>query len=107
MGENLTRYCVDIDGTICSLVPTKKNGDWDYPDAKPFKDKIAKLNKLYDEGHTIIYFTARGMDSGRDLTELTKKQLKEWGVKYHKLIFGKPAADVYIDDKSINDVGLI
>jgi hypothetical protein len=28
-------------------------------------------------------------------------QLKKWKLKYHKLIFGKPSFDVYIDDKSI------
>ena len=50
------RYCVDIDGTICT--PTVGR---DYSTAQPWKDRIDKLNKLYDEGHEIIYFTARGM----------------------------------------------
>ena len=31
----------------------------------------------------------------------TKKQLDSWGLKYHKLILGKPSYDVLIDDKSL------
>ena len=50
------RYCVDIDGTICS--PTVGR---DYSKAMPWWDRIATINKLYDEGHDITYFTARGM----------------------------------------------
>ena len=50
------RYCVDIDGTICS--PTVGR---DYHKAMPWWDRIATINKLYDEGHDITYFTARGM----------------------------------------------
>jgi hypothetical protein len=32
---------------------------------------------------------------------LTTKQLKMWGVKYHGLIFGKPSFDIIVDDKSL------
>ena len=50
------RYCIDIDGTICT--PTVGR---DYHKAEPWKDRIEVLIKLYDEGHYIIYFTARAM----------------------------------------------
>ena len=101
-------YCIDIDGTICS--PTVGR---DYHKATPWKDRISKINKLYDEGNTIIYFTARGMGrfagdpdaatkAAAILTDLTKDQLKSWGCKYHTLILGKPHADYFIDDKGIN-----
>ena len=47
--------------------------------------------------------TARGSTTEIDWTELTAKQLHEWGVKYHELIMNKkPHADVYVDDKAIN-----
>jgi len=48
--------------------------------------------------------TARGKSSGIDHTELTKKQLNDWGYKYHELfpMFSKPTADIFIDDKGIN-----
>ena len=90
-------YCFDIDGTIC----TNTNGD--YEKAKPFIDRIKIVNKLYIEGNKIIMLTARGSTTNLDWTELTKQQLKEWGVKYHELIFGKPEADIFIDDKGISD----
>ena len=104
------RYCVDIDGTICT--PTVGR---DYHKAEPWQDRIKVLNKLYDEGNHIIYFTARAMGrfSGHShyiasekakevLFDLTKQQLNDWGVKYHELIMGKPHADLFIDDKGIN-----
>ena len=105
------RYCVDIDGTICT--PTKGR---DYESATPYKSRIETLNKLYDEGNYIIYFTARAMGRFSDerypiaaakasevLFDLTQQQLKEWGVKYHELIMGKPHADMFIDDKAWPD----
>jgi hypothetical protein len=102
------KYVVDIDNTICS--PTVGRN---YEDAKPWHNRIDKINKLYDEGHIIVYFTARGMgrfDGDPDaawkasqlLTDLTTKQLNTWGCKYHDLILGKPHADYFIDDKGIN-----
>lgn len=102
------RYVIDIDGTICS--PTVGR---DYESAKPWQDRIDTINKLYDDGNTITYFTARGMgrfDGDPDaatkaaaiLTDLTKNQLKSWGCKYHNLILGKPHADYFIDDKGIH-----
>jgi hypothetical protein len=87
---------VDIDNTICVTEGT------DYNDVKPMPERIEKINKLYDEGNTIVYWTARGSVTGIDHSELTKKQFKEWGVKYHELKFGKPPYDLFIDDKNIN-----
>ena len=50
------RYCIDIDGTICSATTGR-----DYHKAMPWWDRIATINKLYDEGHNITYFTARAV----------------------------------------------
>ena len=33
--------------------------------------------------------------------KFTSNQLTKWGVKYHKLIFGKPSFDIYVDDKNL------
>lgn len=85
---------VDIDGTICT---TEKR---DYPNSQPIPDRIAKINWLYDHGHEIHYWTARGTTSGKDWIELTKKQLDEWGCKYHSVNVGKPDYDMWIDDKA-------
>ena len=89
-------YCFDVDGTICTMTE-----DHEYHKAIPIPEMIAKINKLYDAGHTIKIATARGQGSGIDRTELTKKQLKEWGVKYHEFL-KKTSADFYIDDKAIH-----
>ena len=81
-----------------------------YEEAVPFLDRIDKINKLYDEGHEIWYFTARGMSKNPPPSKatiqwysLTKKQLEDWGCKYDHLYMGKPSADYYIDDKGISD----
>jgi len=71
-------YCFDIDGTICSLTDGK------YKKAVPFLDRIKLINKLYDAGNTILYFTARGSTTGIDWRETTKDQLEEWGAKHHE-----------------------
>lgn len=94
-------YIVDIDDTIC-VSPLDKDGKKDYTKAEPFIDKIEKVNRLYDEGHIIHYWTARGGITGIDWTELTVKQLQNWGCKYHSVKTGKPAYDFWIDDKAIN-----
>ena len=62
-------YYVDIDGTIC------QNTQGKYDQAIPNLERIDKINELYDAGHTIVYWTARGSNTGIDWTELTKKQI--------------------------------
>jgi len=88
---------VDIDETIC-ISPE----DRDYAKAVPILTNIEKCNRLYDEGHKIVYWTARGTGSGIDWREVTEKQFKDWNVKYHDLKFGKPVYDLFVDDKNIN-----
>lgn len=87
---------VDIDETICFY-----EGYRHYPDAIPSLENIDKINRLYDEGHTITYWTARGSVTGLDWFEVTKDQLDSWGCKYHYLSVGeKPAYDLLICDKT-------
>lgn len=90
-------YCFDIDGTLCSIT------DAAYDQAEPFHHRIKKVNELYDAGNTIILFTARGSTTGIDWRQVTEGQMLEWGVKYHELLLGKPFADIFIDDKAVND----
>ena len=90
-------FYVDIDDTICS-----HSEDLDYSRATPRPERILKINRLYDQGNTIVYWTARGTGSGINWREITEKQFKDWGVKYHELKFGKPIYDLFIDDKNIN-----
>jgi hypothetical protein len=102
-------YVFDIDGTICKKL-CELNGE-DYMDAEPMTSRIDKVNKLYEEGNTIIYQTARGMgrydnNPAKAIQEFyakTERQLASWSAKYHLLVLGKPAADFYVDDKGVND----
>ena len=92
------RVFVDIDETICFYDGVDRLG---YKNAIPNEKNIAKINKLYDEGHEITYWTARGSYSGIDYLELTANQLEEWGCQYHELSVGeKPNYDLLICDKT-------
>ena len=101
--EKLT-YIIDIDGTICT------DSDGKYDNCRPFYERISYINKLFEEGNTIIYCTARGMGSSNGdqkkaiekYFDYTQKQLKNWGCLYHRLYLGKPNGDIYIDDKAKN-----
>jgi hypothetical protein len=57
---------------------------------------------LYDEGHKIIYWTARGTVTQMSWFKTTYDQLIKWGCKFNELKMGKPAYDLFIDDKNIN-----
>ena len=102
-------YVFDIDGTICAK---DKFQDGDYEKSNPIKERIEVVNKLYDEGHTIIFQTARGMGRFKNNAEkaiemfydFTANQLNSWGIRYHQLFLGKPAGALYIDDKGMRDV---
>ena len=85
---------VDIDETICHYKDVDRLG---YKNAIPILFNIEKINKLYDKGHEITYWTARGSFSKIDYFDLTKKQIEKWGCKYHNLSGGeKPSYDLLI-----------
>jgi hypothetical protein len=91
---------VDIDETICFYSDIRR-----YDLSEPNYENIAKINKLYDDGWKIVYWTARGSVSRKDYTEHTRSQLESWGCKYHDLVTGtspnpKPHFDLVVDDKA-------
>ena len=93
------KYYADIDNTVFSL-PYK--GSTEYDKHTPIPERIAHFNKLFDQGHEIYYFTARGVTSGIDWFEMTKNQLLEAGAKFTGLNVGnKHNFDILIDDKAI------
>lgn len=89
-------YIIDIDNTICITEGS------DYNNSKPMFDRIAKINDLYDQGHTVIYWTARGGSTGLDWTDKTHSQLAAWGCRYDEIRMNKPSYDVWVDDKAFN-----
>ena len=90
---------VDIDDTICYY---ENNNDIDYSNAIPYTERIEKINKLFNEDNTIIYWTARGTKTGINWFKITLEQLNKWNCKFHELRMNKPVYDLFIDDKNIN-----
>lgn len=90
------RIFVDIDNTICHA-----EDDSDYSKATPIIKRIDRINQLYDQGHEIVYWTARGSGTGIIWFEITRAQLVDWGCKFHELRMGKPVYDLFLDDKNI------
>jgi hypothetical protein len=86
---------VDIDNTICLTI------GMDYEGSTAIDENIQKINKLFDDGNQITYYTASGSVSKIDWFEVTKNQLDSWGCKYHNLSVGeKPPYDLLICDKT-------
>ena len=103
--NNKMKIAVDIDNTIVELKPSNEIFE-----AKAIKEMVEFVNKLYDLGHEIIIYTARGMTKLNGQAHLipneyfikTKNQLDDIGIKYHSLVFGKLNYDLLIDDKAVN-----
>lgn len=94
---------IDIDDTISFTY------NRDFENSVPNQPVIDRINELYDEGWKIILLTARGGKSCNTLEEkelkyrdVTERWLNKHNVKYHLLMFGKPNADYYVDDKNLS-----
>ena len=107
--EQTRTICFDLDGTICETDEMLPIPERYYKSV--VKPKIRTVvRSFYSKGYKIIIDTAR-TSSAKGLTKylykwkirkLTQEQLKQWDVPYHELRVGiKPAADIYIDDKSV------
>ena len=87
--EGVKNYLIDIDGTVCDDIPNEE------PErmltAEVYPDALKTLNKWYDEGHIICFFTSR-TEEHRTYTEIW---LRENGFKYHSLLMGKPRGGNY------------
>lgn len=100
------RICFDLDNTLVTY-PTIPG---DYSTVKPIPRMIKLLNKLKHDGHIIIIYTARRMMTKqhnvgaviKDIGYQTFKTLEDFNIPYDELLFGKPIADIYIDDRAIN-----
>lgn len=89
LAEGVKNYLIDIDGTVCDDIPNEE------PErmltAKAYPDALKTLNKWYDEGHIICFFTSRTEEH----REYTERWLKENGFKYHSILMGKPRGGNY------------
>ncbi len=87
--DNIKNYLIDIDGTICDDIPNEEPERM--ATAELYPDALETLNKWYDEGHLICFFTSR-LEEHREVTE---KWLNDNGFKYHSLLMGKPRGGNY------------
>jgi hypothetical protein len=103
----------DLDDVICFRPEGYEHlGPEKYSYCQPYEKTIDIVNSLYDDGHKIIIYTARGMSQyNGNIIEIysklynqTNDQMKAWGLKYHQLVMGKLHYDVLVDDKALNSV---
>ncbi len=87
--EDVKNFLIDIDGTICEDIPNEEPERME--DAKLFDGALETINKWYDEGHIITFFTSR-TEAHREVTE---KWLMKHQFKYHGILFGKPRGGNY------------
>ena len=86
---HVKNYMIDIDGTICDDIPNEEPERM--ATAELYPDALVTLNKWYDEGHIITFFTSR-IEEHREITEIW---LKKHGFKYHGMLMGKPRGGNY------------
>jgi uncharacterized HAD superfamily protein len=87
--DNIKNYLIDIDGTICDDIPNEEPERM--ATAELYPEALETLNKWFDEGHQICFFTSR-LEEHREVTEVW---LKENGFKYQSLLMGKPRGGNY------------
>ena len=82
-------YLIDIDGTVCDDIPNEE------PERMgtvlPYPDALKILNKWYDEGHIITFFTSRTEEH----REITEQWLEKHNFRYHGLLMNKPRGGNY------------
>ncbi len=104
LNKKMKVMLIDIDGTICDDV---KNEDSHlYYEAKIISGSLEQINKWYEEGNIITFFTAR---ENKDRV-VTENWLRENGFKYHGLVMDKPRClnnedeYVWIDNRKVRGV---
>ena len=99
------RICIDLDGTICEI----RKDSQTYEDVKVKAGAKERIHALREAGHTIIIYTARNMGSTghnvgkamKNVGRITFEWLEKNGIEFDEIFFGKPNADITIDDRVI------
>jgi len=87
--DGVKNFLIDIDGTICEDIPNEEPERM--LDAEIYSNTVETINRWFDEGHIITFFTSR-IEEHREVTE---KWLKKHGFKYHGMLMGKPRGGNY------------
>lgn len=99
------RIALDLDGTICPI----KEPNQSYAELEPMPGAAKKIQSLREHGHYIIILTARNMATCegnlgkvmKNVGKLTLDWLERYEIEYDEIYFGKPNAEIYIDDRAI------
>jgi capsule biosynthesis phosphatase len=99
------RIVIDLDGTICSI----KTPEQSYADLEPLPGASGRIRELRSAGHYVIILSARNMGTCqgnmgkvmRNIGKITLDWLEKYEIEYDEIYFGKPNADIYIDDRAI------
>ncbi len=87
--SGVKNYLIDIDGTICDDIPNEEPERM--ATAEHYPDALETLNRWYDQGHIIYFFTSRTEDHRK----VTEEWLDRYGFKYHGMLMGKPRGGNY------------
>jgi uncharacterized HAD superfamily protein len=87
--SDVKNFLIDIDGTICDDIPNEE--PWRMMDAQVYPDALASINKWFEEGHIITFFTSRTEEH----REVTEAWLLKNGFQWHGLLMGKPRGGNY------------
>jgi len=87
--SHVKNYLIDIDGTICDDIPNEEPERMETAELYP--EALVTLNKWFDEGHIITFFTSRTEEH----REVTERWLNKHGFKYHGMLMGKPRGGNY------------
>jgi len=99
------RICIDLDGPICPI----KLEDESYATLEPIAGASERIRELRASGHYIIILTSRNMATCesnigkvmKNIGKVTLDWLTKYEIEYDEIYFGKPNAEVYIDDRAI------
>jgi hypothetical protein len=87
--QEVKNFLIDIDGTICDDIPNEEPERME--DAVIYEGALDMINKWFEEGHIITFFTSR-TEEHRPVTE---RWLAKHGFNYHGILFGKPRGGNY------------
>jgi len=98
------KICIDVDGVLCEL----RRPEQSYAEVQPLPGAVQRMKSLKAAGHYLILCTARHMVTCNSNVGLVVarqgKTLLDWLAQYEiphdELWFGKPHADVYLDDNA-------
>jgi len=99
------RIAIDLDGTICPI----KKPDQSYSELEPNPEAVERIKELRKAGHYIIILTSRHMKTCegnvglviKRIGKLTLEWLEHYDIEYDEISFGKPNAEIYVDDRAI------